>query len=161
VLPLLAPGSGICLDACTGAPEQTTERRVTELGYEYLPIDLEPPEHIRREDVTALTFGDGSIARILSLDTLEHVPEYERALAEFHRVLAPGGVLIVHVPCYFFDRQDSGPLDPADDPWEHVRYFSAHELVRNVAKAGFTILRAQLHLDYGAAIVVAGRGADG
>lgn len=155
-LPLLAPGRGICLDACTGSPLDSTREHVTRLGYEYLPIDLEPPEHIRREDVTALSFESDSIARILSLDTLEHVPEYERALAEFHRVLEPGGVLVLHVPSYFFDREHSIPLDPERDPWGHVRYFSAHELVGNVAAAGFSVLRVQLHLDYGAALVVAG-----
>jgi SAM-dependent methyltransferase len=156
-LGLLAPGEGVCLDACTGSPLAETRARVTELGYEYLPIDLEPPDGIRREDVTAMTFGDASIARILSLDTLEHVPDYETALCEFRRVLAPGGIAVVHVPCYFFDREQSAPLDPADDPWGHVRYFSGRELVATVARAGLSVLRVQLHLDYGAALVVAGR----
>jgi hypothetical protein len=156
-LALLAPGRGTCLDACTGSPLPETRARVTELGYDYLPIDLEPPEGIRREDVTALTFADASIARIVSLDTLEHVPDYEAALREFHRVLEPGGVAIVHVPCYFFDREHSAPLDPANDPWGHVRYFSGRELVATVVRTGLSVLRVQLHLDYGAALVVAGR----
>ena len=112
---------------------------------------------VQREDVTALSMADGSVARIMSLDTLEHVERYPQALREFHRVLAPGGVLIVHVPVYFYDRRESAPLEPDNDPWGHVRYFSARELVGEVVGAGFALLRAQFHLDYGAALCVAGK----
>jgi SAM-dependent methyltransferase len=155
-LSLLAPGCGICLDACTGSPDSETRERITSLGYEYLPIDIES-EAARREDVTALTFADASIARIVSLDTLEHVEDYGKALGEFHRVLEPGGVLIVHVPSYFVDRPSSAPLDAANDPWGHVRYFSAREFAGAVTDAGFALLRMQLHLDYGATLCVAGK----
>lgn len=158
VLPLLAPGGGICLDACTGSPEESTQAYVERLGYTYMPIDLEPPEGIRREDVTSMSFEAESIARILSLDTLEHIKEYPRALAEFYRVLEPGGVLLVHVPAYFFDRAHSATIDPANDPWGHERYFSGHELLAEVMNQGFTLLRVQLHLDYGALLCAAGKG---
>jgi len=55
---------------------------------------------LRREDVTALSFGDGAFDAVVSLDVLEHVPDYRRALAEFARVLRPGGVLVFTVPFY-------------------------------------------------------------
>lgn len=155
-MPLLARGHGVCLDACTGSPRDDVREHVTNLGYDYVPIDLEPPDGIRREDVTNLTFDDNSIARILSLDTLEHVSDYQAALREFRRVLEPGGVLAVHVPVYFFDRAESAPLDPDRDPWGHVRYFSARELIGEITAAGLVLLRAQLHLDYGSVLCVAG-----
>jgi SAM-dependent methyltransferase len=158
VLPLLAPGTGTCLDACTTSPEPRVRAHVEQLGYRYLPVDINGDgTTVQREDVTALSFSDASVAKIMSLDTLEHVERYPAALAEFHRVLEPGGVLFVHVPVYFFDREESAPLDPANDPWEHVRYFSARELVGKVTDAGFALLRAQLHLDYGAALCIAGK----
>jgi hypothetical protein len=158
VFPHLPPGSGTLLDACTMAPAPGVRARARKLGYDYLPIDILPARGVQREDVTALSFADGSIAGILSLDTLEHVEDYQAALREFHRVLAPGGVALVHVPVYFFDRPESAPIAPDTDPWDHVRYFSAHELARELRAAGFTLLRLGLHLDYGAAVAVGGKG---
>ena len=93
----------------------------------------------------------------MSLDTLEHVQDYRQALREFQRVLEPGGVLLLHVPAYFVDRPASVPIDPANDPWQHVRYFSTRELVAEIAATGLGLLRVQLHLDYGAALCVAGK----
>lgn len=162
VLPLLAKGRGICLDACTSSPLSEVRHRVEELGYTYRPIDISGDgKEVGREDVTSLSFEDGSIARIISLDTLEHVADYWAALAEFHRVLTPGGVLLLHVPAYFFDRGSSAPLDPNNDPWEHMRYFSGRELVESIRASGLVLLRAQLHLDYGAMLCAAGKNADG
>lgn len=158
VLPLLTEGRGICLDACTSAPLSEVRHRVEELGYDYRPIDIAGDgEKVGREDVTRLSFPDDSIARILSLDTLEHVEKYRAALSEFHRVLEPGGVLLLHVPAYFFDRESSAPIDPANDPWEHVRYFSGRELVESIRTSGLTLLRAHLQLDYGAMLCVAAK----
>jgi SAM-dependent methyltransferase len=56
------------------------------------------PGWIRREDVTALGFADAGLDAVASLDVLEHVPDYRRALAEFARVLRPGGRLVLCVP---------------------------------------------------------------
>jgi len=155
VLPHLAPGSGVLLDACTTDPAPGVRARVKALGYDYTPIDIRARRGVRQEDITALSFADGSIARIISLDTLEHVEAYETALRELLRVLEPGGVCIVHVPCYYFDKPESEPISEGTDPWGHVRYFSAHELARTMRDVGFRILRLSLHLDYGAGLCVA------
>jgi SAM-dependent methyltransferase len=156
VLSLLADGSGVCLDACTTSPEPRVREAVNALGYEYVPIDLEGDgKTVRREDLTKLTLDDDSVAVVISLDTLEHVEDYRRALAEMFRVLRFDGLAVLHVPCYFVDRPESAPIQPGVDPWDHVRYFSVRELVQNVAAAGFTLLRLGLQLDYGAALCVA------
>ena len=52
----------------------------------------------RHGDVTALAMRDASVDGVLSLDVLEHVPDYRAALREFARVLKPGGVLVLTVP---------------------------------------------------------------
>jgi SAM-dependent methyltransferase len=162
VLPLLTAGDGICLDACTQAPLAEVRERVEQLGYRYCPIDIAGDgQEVRREDVTDLSYETDSIARIISLDTLEHIADYRLALAEFHRVLEPGGILFLHVPAYFFDRETSAPLDPDHDPWGHVRYFSGRELVESIAATGLMLLRAQLHLDYGAMLCVAAKSSAG
>jgi SAM-dependent methyltransferase len=160
VLSLLTEGNGTCLDACTASPIVEVRRRVEQLGYTYRPIDIDGDgQHVGREDVTGLSYESDSIERIMSLDTLEHVTDYRAALAEFHRVLTPGGIVTLHVPAYFFDRASSAPIDPKNDPWEHVRYFSGRELVESIKATGLVLLRVQLHLDYGAVLCVAGKAA--
>jgi len=55
---------------------------------------------VRHGSVVALPFEAGSFDRTLCLDVLEHL-QYEdqpRAFAELHRVLRPGGELLVSVP---------------------------------------------------------------
>jgi SAM-dependent methyltransferase len=57
-------------------------------------------DRVRAGSLTALPYADGSFARALCLDVLEHLTfeEQPRALAELHRVLGPGGELLVSVP---------------------------------------------------------------
>lgn len=54
----------------------------------------EGPGVDRIEDVHTLSFSDQSIGSIFLLETLEHVRDPIRAMAEVHRVLRPGGVVI-------------------------------------------------------------------
>lgn len=49
-------------------------------------------------DVTALPFSDASFDAVVSFDVLEHVPDYQKALREFARVLRPRGCLVLTAP---------------------------------------------------------------
>ena len=59
-----------------------------------LDISVEALRGQERETVVAdmrtLPFDDGDFASVLSVQSLEHVPDPERVLAEVARVLAPG-----------------------------------------------------------------------
>ncbi len=57
-------------------------------------------ERVHAGSVTALPYAAGVFDRALCLDVLEHLTfeEQPRALAELHRVLRPGGELLVSVP---------------------------------------------------------------
>lgn len=57
-------------------------------------------ERLRIRDLTALDFPDAALDAVISLDVLEHVPDYRRALGEVVRVLRPGGVFVFTVPFY-------------------------------------------------------------
>jgi hypothetical protein len=61
-------------------------------------------QRLRSEDVTDLSFANASLDAIGSFDVLEHVPAYPRALAEFARVLKPGGLLLLTAP--FLDQAE-------------------------------------------------------
>lgn len=60
--------------------------------------ELYPWLTILEGDATSLPVPDGCADAVLLLDILEHLAEPERAVAEAHRVLHPGGVVIVSVP---------------------------------------------------------------
>ncbi len=49
-------------------------------------------------DAGELPLADSSVDALLLLDVIEHIAEPERVLAEAHRVLRPGGAIIVSVP---------------------------------------------------------------
>jgi len=53
---------------------------------------------ISHEDIQNLTYTDGEFDLVLHSDTLEHVPDIDRALNEIYRVLKPGGATIFTVP---------------------------------------------------------------
>jgi SAM-dependent methyltransferase len=53
---------------------------------------------IPSEDLTRLTYPDGSFDLVLTSESLEHVPDLAAALHELRRVLAPGGRHIFTVP---------------------------------------------------------------
>ncbi len=71
------------------------------------------------EDVTALSFKAKAFDTILSFDVLEHVPNYRKALAEFFRVLKPGGMLILSAPFTFAEQTEARASIMPDGSIEH------------------------------------------
>lgn len=65
----------------------------------YVRGDLFPrrPEHLKL-NIEALPFDDGSFDLVICNHVLEHVGDPQRALAEFHRCLSPGGVVVAQTP---------------------------------------------------------------
>ncbi len=53
---------------------------------------------IRNEDFTKLTFDNNQFDLIISLEVLEHIPNYKQALKESFRVLKPNGKILFTVP---------------------------------------------------------------
>jgi SAM-dependent methyltransferase len=69
-------------------------------------------------DMRALPFADGSFASVLSVQSIEHVPDPERVLGEVVRVLEPGGTAIFVTP----NRLEFARPDEIIDPYHHVEY---------------------------------------
>lgn len=64
----------------------------------YVRADFVTADCDLRQDATRIPLLAGSIDILVSSDTLEHIPDDRAALAEFHRVLRPGGSAILTVP---------------------------------------------------------------
>ena len=52
-------------------------------------------------DIQAIAHADATIDTVVSCETIEHVPDPRKALAEINRVLKPGGRLFLTTPNYF------------------------------------------------------------
>lgn len=67
---------------------------------EYVNVDLRPDAGDETWDVSCLPVDDETVKEILALDILEHFPRsrISAVLAEWRRVLEPGGLLTVRVP---------------------------------------------------------------
>ena len=80
--------------------------------FDYLSSDFDERAHrgAIRIDLQDIELGDGSLDVVLTPHVLEHVPETDRALAELHRVLAPGGWLFLQVP--LLQGRTAPPIEP-------------------------------------------------
>ncbi|MBO0729453.1 MAG: methyltransferase domain-containing protein [Acidimicrobiaceae bacterium] len=87
-------------------------------------------------------FADETLDVILCISSLEHLNEPEAALAECHRLLAPGGVLLVNVPTWLgkrfleFSAFRLG-LSPAEEMDDHEMYYDPKDLWPLLRRAGF------------------------
>ena len=55
--------------------------------------------HIKSENATALSFPDNTFDRLIAAHVLEHLPQPHLVLREWVRVLRPGGILSLVLPC--------------------------------------------------------------
>lgn len=63
-----------------------------------LPFGSVNKNGVRNETLCALSFPDQSFDTLVSLDVLEHIPDYEQAFRECARVLKEGGRMMWSVP---------------------------------------------------------------
>jgi SAM-dependent methyltransferase len=107
-------------------------------GLDYSPLALafcqqRGLQRLSRGTVGQLPFAVASFDLITSFDVLYHraVGAYQDALAEFHRVLKPGGRLLLRLPAYNWLRGHH------DEVIHTERRFTARELRQALAQAGF------------------------
>lgn len=92
-----------------------------------------PRLDVARTNLVALPVRDRSCDAVVSLQVIEHLWEQERFLRECHRVLRPGGALLVSTPNRItFSPGSDTPLNPF-----HTRELSGPELAGLVLAAGF------------------------
>ncbi|MDM0077387.1 glycoside hydrolase family 99-like domain-containing protein [Variovorax sp. J2P1-59] len=74
-------------------------------------------------DATAVPVEDSSIDVIVSFETIEHLKGHRQMMAEFKRVLVPGGILVLSSP----DRHEYSDVPGFHNPY-HVRELYLSEL---------------------------------
>lgn len=110
---------------------------------EYLGLDIDS-ETTRRQgtadvlyDGSAFPFESGRFDAVLCNQVLEHVFEPAQFLGEIHRVLAPGGKLLLTIPFVW---------DEHEQPWDYARY-SSFGLKALLQRHGFVVRRHEKLLD--------------
>lgn len=120
------------------------------------------------EDIQHLSYPDGSFDLVLTSETLEHVPDWRRAVAETHRVLRPGGRHVFTIPLVptrgrtedvsargWHHGRGTGVfrlVGPRGDMLVHTAF--GHDLLDELRAAGF---EPELHFGAEAASVVCAR----
>jgi ubiquinone/menaquinone biosynthesis C-methylase UbiE len=54
---------------------------------------------IEKQDATRLTYADASFDRLIASHVLEHLPNPVAVLTEWNRVVKPGGIMSILLPC--------------------------------------------------------------
>ena len=81
-------------------------------------------------------FPDNKFEIIIASDVLEHIAESAQALKEWHRILKPGGRLIIFVPAFQF------LWNAHDEKNQHYRRYSREEIERVLQNVPFKIERS-------------------
>lgn len=93
-------------------------------------------ESVLMGDVTNLPFAEGNFNVVLATDIIEHVEDDRVALREMHRVLAPGGHIVIAVPAF------PSLWGLQDEVAHHKRRYKMNDLVSVVRSGGFRINRS-------------------
>lgn len=118
------------------APEPCLHATVARLARRVITADLAPAGVDLALDVRRLPFRDHAFGLVIASHVLEHVLEDHLALAEIHRVLAPGGLALLLVPVTVPLTIEFGAADAARN--DHVRECGPDYFERYAA-AGFTV----------------------
>jgi SAM-dependent methyltransferase len=97
---------------------------------------------VLRGDATRLPFADGTFDRVITSEVLEHIQADVDAIAEFVRILKPGGTFAATVPTWFPEKVNWMLSDEYHAPKSvggHVRIYSATELKAKLRTAGLRV----------------------
>jgi SAM-dependent methyltransferase len=160
------PERGRLLEVGCGAGRFLCALRLSRPGLELAGTDVSraalarlaaraPEIETRPGSGAELPAADGEFEAVLVMDVLEHVDDPDRLLGEVRRVLAPGGILHLHVPCeadalsiWRWLPGQRGERALKRRFGGHIQRFRRRELLARLRAQGFEPLRVRhsLHL---------------
>lgn len=104
-----------------------------EYGVDGAQVAAERGLFVMRGDATALPIRSLSLDLVVAFDVLEHIADDDAAATEIFRVLRPGGMLLVAVPC------DPKLWSAHDEAVDHVRRYTRPTLCGLLTRTGFDL----------------------
>ena len=117
------------------------------IGADFLPEPLHalaarlPDVPILQFDLTTCPLPDACLDGVTALNVLEHIKDDVQALAQIRRILKPGGLVHIEVPC------NPNLYDIYDEQLLHHRRYHFREIAGKMQQAGFEIVRGT-HLGF-------------
>jgi SAM-dependent methyltransferase len=129
------------------APEKIISSYIRHSAAQYVTVDFIRNDCDLRLDMSSMPdVGDESFDIVIAFDVLEHVPYYQNALSEVHRILTQNGIAIFTVPQkdnLSITYEDSNIKLPADrlkyfGQDDHLRIFG-NDFINKVENMGFLV----------------------
>lgn len=107
--------------------------RLKKIGLKAVRADLNQP----------LKLKSSQFDLAVSLEVIEHLINHELFLKEIHRLLKPGGYLIISTPniAWWGYRLEAVLGRPPKKEGYHLRFFTHHSLIRLLRRSGFKIIK--------------------
>ncbi|MDA0824725.1 MAG: methyltransferase domain-containing protein [Proteobacteria bacterium] len=129
------------------APEKIVGSGIRNKAAHYATADFFRPDCDFKVDVSNMPeIKNESYDIVIAFDVLEHVPDYQKALQEVHRVLTPNGLGIFTVPQkdnLLVTYEDPTIITPKDrlehfGHWDHRRIFG-DDFCQTLERKGFSV----------------------
>lgn len=118
-------------------------RRHLPPGIRYQGMDITPefagPDIVIRDLSDGIPFPDATFDHVFCIEVLEHVPNPYGALREIHRVLKPGGVLVLSVPNPYHVKELIWNLFRIPDRQGHIYGWTRQTMTRLGEMNGFRL----------------------
>lgn len=138
----LRPGRAIDVGAGAGGNTQV----LRDLGWQTSAVELSPVGaaiarergiNVVRADARTLPFPNDSFDLLVSMDLWEHVEDDRQAAREAGRILRPGGLALIAVPC------DMSLWSAHDVAVNHVRRYERDQLVDLITSVGLEVVSVE------------------
>ncbi len=131
------------------APEHHLSLKISEQSpMQFIKADLHPgSEDVIKIDATHIPYDDEFFDFLIANHILEHIPDYRLALAEFFRVLKPGGMAVLQTPFSKILKNNFEDANLATDELrlffygqeDHVRIFGKYQFFKSIENTGFKL----------------------